>query len=144
MRTLILTAVVAAFAAGCDGGKVASVSGTVTLDGKPLPNVHVNFQPIAEGMNAAGPGSHGKTDADGHYTLEVVGENRNGAYVGKHRVEITAATAEVDPTSDKPPPRQAGTPIPDEYNRNSTLTCTVPPGGKSDANFELLSKKPKK
>jgi len=143
MRTFILIAVVVALATGCDGGKVAPVSGTVTLDGKPLPNAHVNFQPIAEGMNAAGPGSHGKTDANGHYTLEVVGENKNGAYVGKHRVEITAATAEPDPTSDRPS-RPTGPPIPDEYNRNSSLTCTVPVGGKNDANFELFSKKPKK
>jgi hypothetical protein len=83
-----------AFVGGCGTKGFAPVSGTVTLDGKPLPNASVNFQPLDS--KQSGQGSVGKTDADGRYSLRVVVDNKAGAVVGKHRVSISSV-AEDDP-----------------------------------------------
>jgi hypothetical protein len=143
MRSALrLAAALALAAAGCGspGKAVAPVSGRVTLDGKPLANATVTFQPIAEGKDVnPGPGSYGKTDADGRYALRVVGEELEGAYVGRHRVEVQAFARErADPNSDteRAPPSL----VPRKYNFESTLTFEVKPGGSTDANFELMTK----
>src|SRR5262249_34965527 len=90
MRYRLALLALALPAVGCGGGpKVAPVSGRVTLDGQPLAGASVNFQPLSDGNNLnPGPGSYGKTDADGRYSLRVVVDDRPGAFVGKHRVEI--------------------------------------------------------
>ena len=75
---------------GCGGGaKVVPVTGRVTLNGKPLADAKVSFQPIAKekSMEAAGPGSTGKTDAEGKFTLKTP-TGQDGAVVGMHRVRI--------------------------------------------------------
>src|SRR5262245_1998728 len=69
---------------------VVPVSGRVLLDGKPLADAHLTFQPVGTGSLEAGPGSYAKTNERGEFTLELVGKNRSGAVVGKHRVNITA------------------------------------------------------
>jgi hypothetical protein len=125
---------------GCGSGRFAPVSGTVTLDGKPLPNASVNFQP-AESKDS-GLASAGKTDASGRYNLRVVVNNASGAVVGKHRVSISTLK-EDDPTKDLPPgtlpPKD---PIPARYNAKSELTFDVPAGGTSKADFTLTSGAP--
>jgi hypothetical protein len=125
---------------GCGGPRVAPVSGVVTLDGKPLAHASVSFQPIspAKGVNP-GPGSQGETDDNGAFTLRVVGEGRDGAYVGYHRVEISKYTRDkADPADDRgPAPRNL---VPPEYNLKTTLTCEVAQGGNNQANFELKTR----
>src|SRR5262245_30992588 len=139
--SLVALAALAALAAGC-GGKVsyAPVSGRVTMDGKALANVHVQYQPMATGENTTpGPGSHGLTDGDGRYTLKVSAQpvTADGAVGGKHRVTITSNLDAAAP-ADKSLGSQDGAPaagketIPPQYNQNSTLTMDVPPGGKTD------------
>ena len=112
----------------------------MTLDGKPLAGVHVGFQPIAKpGEMNPGGGSYAVTDAEGGFTLLLVEGEKPGAYVGKHRVEITGRSevpANVDPAR-RPPPNVV---VPERYNRSSQLTFEVPPGGTREANFELTSK----
>jgi hypothetical protein len=128
------------FLAGCGTKGFAPVSGTVTLDGKPLPNASVNFQPLDS--KQSGQGSAGKTDADGHYSLRVVVDNKAGAVVGKHRVSISSVK-EDDPSYDPPPgklPPKARDPIPTKYNAKSQLTFEVPPGGSDKADFNLTTK----
>jgi hypothetical protein len=78
---------------------LAEVSGTVTLDGKPLENAIVQFQPITEGpkrdRNLAT--SFGITDKDGKYSLVylVIDEQRiTGAVIGMHRIVIRATDKE--------------------------------------------------
>jgi hypothetical protein len=120
--------------AGCNGSPVAPVSGRVTLDGAPLANAIVLFQPIHLDKDNTGMGSTGKTDADGRYTLQQIQPRRMGATIGKHRVSITMAP--VPGESEVHPSRK---PIPAIYNLKTELDCDVPPGGKSDADFDLLS-----
>lgn len=135
-------ALVTFLVAGCGGPSVAPVSGTVTLDGKPLANAAVHFQPKATDNNLnPGPGSDAMTDDNGNYTLKVVTTGQEGAIVGKHRVEIAkfARTREIDPNSD----RQAALPrnlVPAKYNDKTELECVVPAGGTKTANFDLKSK----
>lgn len=50
---------------GC-GGKPATVSGTVTLDGKPVERGTVAFTPVEKGMMA-----QGEIESDGSYTLHT-------------------------------------------------------------------------
>ena len=67
-------------AAGCsDGPKIVEVSGTATHQGKPVPNLLVNFEP------ENGRSSWGVTDQNGRFTLEY-DATRKGAVVGTHHV----------------------------------------------------------
>lgn len=140
MRRL-LTAAAVALAAGCGGGGVAPVSGTVTLDGKPLAHATVTFEP-AGGGKEPGPGSAGTTDAAGRYVLALNTTGGPGAVVGPHRVRVTAYAGDADGDSSAPP--TSGTVhrkplVPAAYNTQSTLTFEVPAGGSSAADFALKS-----
>src|SRR5947209_11087367 len=70
-------------AAGCGRGpELAEVEGTVTLAGKTLEKVQVEFVP-----DAGGPTSVGTTDAAGRYSL-VTTAGASGAVVGAHTVVL--------------------------------------------------------
>lgn len=140
-RCLVLLAATVLLA-GC--GKApydtASVSGRVTVNGQPVPKAAVMFQPIATGgKNNPGPGSYGVTDADGRYTLKLVGLETGGAVVGKNKVRIENYTEPGDPSDDRPMKRVKPTvPIPLKYNRGEAiLEFDVPAGGTDKADFEL-------
>jgi hypothetical protein len=105
------------------------------MDGKPLANAAVNFQPLGGDQANPGPGSSGRTNDKGEYTLTVIGGG-TGAVVAKHRVEINP-TAEGDPNDDRRPPPKIK--IPSRYNRATELRFEVKPGSNT-ANFDLTSK----
>jgi hypothetical protein len=122
MRTRSLSLLVLVLVLGCGGSKQASVSGTVTLDGQPLTNAVVNFQPTGTDLNP-GPGSYGRTNDKGEYTLEVAGGG-SGAVLGWHKVTI----------------RPGGqVTIPAKYNSKTELKFEVK-SGDNIANFPLTSK----
>ena len=125
---------------GCSTERSAPVSGRVTFDAKPLAGAHVTFQPLAGGESPdPGGGSYGVTAADGSYTLQLVQGEGAGAVVGKHRVEISMPNLNPDINDQGKRPKYAVN-IPAKYNVQSELTCDVPAGGKSDANFDLKSR----
>ncbi len=130
---------------GCsDAPKTGLVSGTVHLDGKPLANALVSFQPVGSQLNP-GPGSTGRTNEKGEYSLQVIGGGR-GAIVGKHRVEISCLVddGKTNPGDDRPSPRRDR--VPPKYNLNSELTFDVK-SGENTADFKELTStegKPKK
>jgi len=112
---LVLSAVFAL--AGCSGRpKLAEVKGTVTLKGKPLPKVMVEFIPDG----ATGPRATGTTDEKGQYTL-VCDDKSPGAMVGANCVVLRDLTVWPDKplgrkletlsSKDVKPPR-----FPDEYS----------------------------
>lgn len=70
---------------GQSGPEVAPVSGRVTVDGQPMENIDVVFQP--EGSKSP---SYGRTDKDGNYTLAYK-RGVPGALVGSHGVSISAS-----------------------------------------------------
>jgi hypothetical protein len=139
VRYLPSMVVLSLFSAGCGSGDpytYAPVSGRVTLNSKPLPGATVRFQPVAAGTSTPGNGSSAITDADGRFTLEVVGKKIKGAVVGMHKVGIDLAREpENDPTDDRPKKFKR---LPAKYSgKDSKLEFDVPAGGSDAANFEL-------
>jgi hypothetical protein len=133
---------------GCgDGHRLADVSGRVSIDGKPAPKVHVQFEPIGSAENPnPGPGSIGITDAQGVYRMRTVWPQEDGAVVGKHVVRINlqqplASNAEAA-TAAELRAREAALirQLPARYNEKSELTFGVPSGGTDSADFDLTSK----
>jgi hypothetical protein len=122
---------------GPKGPELGSVTGKVTLDGKPVTNGLVTFMPVAGGRPATG-----KTDANGQYML--LGVDGKGALLGQHRVTVTTLQETVAVTemrSDSPEyAKQAVVdpsaydsakvvePIPARYNTNTELTEEVKSG----------------
>src|SRR4051812_39868907 len=92
LRHLLISGAIVIVATGCgSSGKVASVSGVVTLDGKPAAEIAVTFNPLAtDGNNVPGPSAFGVTGPDGRYTLKLMGEETKGATVGKNAVRFSA------------------------------------------------------
>lgn len=112
---------------GCGSGpKMGTVSGTVTIDGKPAANLEVSFDPKEAG---SGTTALGYTDASGVYKLSYPG-GKTSPPVGEYTVSIVAA--EVDGEA---APAAA---IPAIYNTATTLTFTVN-AGENTANFDLKS-----
>src|SRR5262245_25108766 len=99
-RAIVLLGCVAVALSGCGRWGAAPVSGKVTLNGKPLANAKVTFQPIGTGGKEAGPASVGETNAAGEYTLTMIRKGGAGAVVGKHRVTITALQGPAPDPSD--------------------------------------------
>jgi hypothetical protein len=69
---------------GCakNGPKVVPVSGKVTREGNPYPNVFLNFEP------EKGRPSWAQVDAAGNYTVKY-DNTQDGAVTGKHKVWIS-------------------------------------------------------
>lgn len=114
--------------AGCSEAKFGEVSGRVTLDNKPLPNIAVRFQ------DEGGSATIAKTDADGKYTLRF-SSRHPGAPVGKHKVTIFTPP----PVSEGTGTRAVNEIVPAKYNKNSTETREVKPGVQV-IDFDLQSK----
>ena len=140
-RTIALSAFFASacvLGCGSSGPELAGVTGTVTLDGEPLPNAVVTFIPEA----SATPGDKSlrmataTTDDGGWYRMQF-STARTGVQPGKYKVAIsTFRSAEENDEGAMDP----GAPesVPDVYNRKTTLTADVPSGG-GTFDFELKS-----
>jgi len=97
-------------AAGCGDSKLSPVTGTVQLDGKPLPNAGVMFTPAL--TPSVGKVAAGRTDSAGRFSLST--KNRYGAISAAYNVAILAQEKGVedkkpsaDPYGANPPPNAA-------------------------------------
>ena len=110
--------------AGCGqtGPQVAPVTGRITLDGQPLQNADVLFQPAG-----SKPPSAGRADANGHYELAYK-RGVMGGTVGSNTVQITISSDVV-----ANPPN-----IPARYNTESELSKEVK-SGQNEFNFDLTT-----
>ena len=114
-----LAALLMLSAVGCGGPAVGIVTGTVMMDGQPLKEGLIRFEPT--GPNAQ------PTDVpiiDGKYTVTLLpGEAkvtiRANKVVGKAKMYDTADSPTVDKTVELIDP---------QFNDNSTLRLTVTPG----------------
>lgn len=147
----LLSGVVALVGCG-DGLNVVPVSGVVTLGGAPLGGASINTQPIGQGTRTPGPGSFGRTDAQGHFELELVKPARKGAIVGQHRVMIfrgdasSASSRQVHKSADgtyeygvdEPlaRPKATGDAWPAHF-MDGSLTIEVPAGGTDQIRLDL-------
>jgi hypothetical protein len=119
-----LSALAAMILTGCGPDmpdNVSRVSGTVTLEGQPLPGALVTFVPQKQG----GSTSLGKTDDVGKYTLSYGGDIQ-GAEIGSHKVTITTYSSG-SPDSDPPLPKVPEK-VPLKYNEQTELTADVKAG----------------
>ena len=107
---------------------LGTVTGTVTMDGKPLADVLVTFEPQAGGRQ-----SMGTTNAQGVYELTYDVETK-GAVVGSHRVTVTTPGVSEAPD----PSGEAKDPVPAKYNTESTLVEEVKAGANT-IDLELTS-----
>jgi hypothetical protein len=125
---------------GCGGPKyqTAPVSGRVTLDGRPMANAHVSFQPTAQGNPNPGPGSFGVTDADGHFRLQTIQPRQDGAVVGSHVVRIVPYRPN-EGLKDDDTVRPRDPSLPPQADDGS-LRFAVSPDGTDRADFALTSK----
>jgi len=112
---------------GCSesGLQMADVSGTVRLNGKLVDEGAIQFIP-ADG--ASGP-SAGAIIKNGHYHID----RKNGAMVGKNRVELRAFTETGNTVQDPMAPQGIKTAervpaFPPEFNDQTTLTREVKSG----------------
>ena len=137
---LAVPAVLALVGAGCggDGLPRQSISGTVTLDGRPLESGAIAFQPASPDGGGIAVGAIVR---GGSFTLS----RSEGPTPGNYRVAITspregkptAKTQSAQPgDGDAPPAVEA---IPANYNAATTLTAEVKAGGGNSFEFPLKS-----
>lgn len=131
------------FIPGCGSSdfQIADVSGVVTLDGEPLSNAMVQFQPQRSGDSlVVGPTSFGTTDSAGHFVLKTR-KHGDGAVVGSHRVSLSTFDQRlVDPQNSDRVEVLAKERVPSRYRAPTELVFEVPGRGTSEAKFDLQSK----
>lgn len=113
---------------GQSGPKLADVEGVVTLDGKPLEGVMLEYQP----QGGKGSPSVGYTDKNGKYRLRFSRE-RWGAVPGTHVIRIDH---DWEPGNDQPKPAFK---IPPRFNKQSDIRRDLQ-AGLNTVSFELESK----
>jgi hypothetical protein len=105
------------------------VEGRVTLDGKPVSEMLINFQPVG---NTGGTGAHAMTDTDGRFTLSDM-RGGTGAHVGEYKVSFyppLGRKKEGDPSTDVVTDgSKAGLPRIYLDAAKSPLRATIPEGG---------------
>ena len=114
---------------GCGGPEhpdVGRVSGVVTLDGQPLSEATIMFQPTQ------GRASIATTDSAGKYSLTYL-DGVPGALLGAHKVIIRTEV----PGEDGQPPIVKEK-LPKKYHEQTELTAEVKPGSNS-FDFALTS-----
>lgn len=137
LTTLLFLAVPGCGTGGHNKLALAPVEGIVQLDGEPLANAKVEFNPVAtpdrQKKNAQAIGaSVAITNDEGRYHLKF-DSYRKGAVPGEHTVKIT--TADIDPDSSQPQIEK----VPRRYNVSTQLKERVNEGT-NEINFELTSK----
>lgn len=117
--------------AGCSGGgeplpELAEVTGTVTLDGKPVENISVVFQPEAPDQAT----SRGTSNAEGKFSL-MYNQDAAGAVPGKHKVRFAVMDADATGL------------LPEKYTNaaKSGMTADVKQEGPNEFQFDLKSKR---
>jgi hypothetical protein len=124
---------------GCGRSKRLGVEGTVTLDGKPLPNGNITLTPQ---QGTASP-TAGAMVTQGEFSIPAAG----GVLPGKFRVEIISRHRSGRKVPDFRAPGHQGELVdaeeqylPAKYNSQSELTAEVKSDGPNKLKFELLSR----
>ena len=123
---------------------LVSVSGTVALDGQPLPGAVITFEDPANGTY-----SFARTDSGGNYTLQFDSQ-KDGVIPGKKIVQISTTrnvlglkgeegVEEGESSSEgEPAPKAAEEAVPACYNKESKLTVEVSSSNRT-FDFDLKS-----
>jgi hypothetical protein len=120
---LLLALLLLPLASGCGGSLESQVSGTVTLDGKPMSEGNVVFHPAESGTPA-----YGSIDAEGKYSVKT-GQGK-GIIPGEY-IAVVKLTSEVEQSSGEVAEEKLPTLLsPKVYamKQTSPLRYTVKPG----------------
>ncbi len=140
---MLIVVGILSFQPGCapsDQPALGQVTGTITLDGKPLSGIAVVFQPDS------GRPARGMTDAEGKYELTYVRQTK-GTKVGPNRVEIApsedgepeeSVSSDEEGKSATKRPNSGKPTIPARYNVRSELKADVK-AGMNTLDFKLES-----
>ncbi len=126
--------VIAVGIVGCDRGPqlppMQRVTGTVKIDGAPLPRGEIQFEP----SSTKGASAVGTIDANGQYELITAGVK--GAIIGSHIVTVSARAVPRDETDTFPKSL-----IPEKYSQplESGLKKEVTSGAANVIDIELSS-----
>jgi hypothetical protein len=107
------------------------VAGTVTLDGTPLPEGMIQFDPVSE--------TKGTTVAAEIISGKYAITKAQGPVPGKHKVVISGRPSARLKTGEPPggTPKPAPETVPAKYNTQSTLETDIPPVGSESLDFAL-------
>jgi hypothetical protein len=128
---------------GCGGGdykpELGLVTGTVTISGKPAPDLIVTFEPQqnkdgGKASSIVGGVSTATTNAEGKFDLQYKGTSTKGAVVGPHLVRIQSA-AGGGPAGGAS--AAAIIQIPPQYNSQTKLKADVTAGKNEPMEFDL-------
>ena len=126
------------------------VAGTVTMDGKPLPEGTIQFYPTGDPSKTAVVGENAEIK-EGNFSLP----REDGLVPGTYKVsishaELKEAKPKVKGKIKTPPPTSLTIPsrtkelgpeqIPARYNSKSELKAEIPRGGTKDLKYDLQSK----
>ncbi|MCC9609263.1 carboxypeptidase regulatory-like domain-containing protein [Blastopirellula sp. JC732] len=128
---LLSVSLIALSGCGQGGPALGQVTGTITQDGRPLPDAFVSFYPAAGGRS-----SHGMTDQSGKYLLRFTGM-KDGALVGAHTVKIETGV-QLSESETGPKPKKVPQ-LPARYNAESELTAEVERGNNT-FDFDVQAK----
>ena len=113
---------------GCSNDPAAAkVTGTVTLDGNPVPSAEITFVP-EDGSRI----SQAMTNSEGKYELRF-SASKTGAMIGTHKVTIRTG-----PSEKSDDPNAAKEIIPKKYHSESQLKETLK-AGKNTVDFNLTT-----
>lgn len=117
--------------------KLVPISGVVTMDGQPLADALVEFEPVPgrAGDPSFNPSSSGTTDKEGRFSLET--PFGSGAVVGEHVVKIWE-TVEVESEEELHPEEKLELRLLPEFSKQG-FPFTVPKEGTREADFALQS-----
>ena len=124
---LALTALV-----GCEKSELVriSISGTVTLDNKPVENASIIFTPLGSGLAAAG------TIRNGQFSIG----KESGPTAGQFHVRINPTEAEIEQVKASDLKQASRQPkIPLVYQRDGKLKATIVDKNDQRYDFKLLS-----
>lgn len=105
---------------GKSGPELSFLKGTVTLDGAPLSDARIVFQPSGKDASP----SVSETGADGSYELKF-NRDRKGVIAGVHQIRVTTSRVVTDATGKETEVLER---LPPKYNSKSELTYEVKPG----------------
>ena len=128
---IVLTSALIGCGPGQSGPTVAvlgEVSGTVTLDGQPMPEGEISF-------SAPGKGPSIITIKDGKFTGKV-GEGEKRVEIRMYRPGKPIMMGD-QPSPTPPEPENY---LPAKWNADSKLTATITAAGAKDLKFEVTSK----
>ena len=124
---------------GCGGDNLPreAVSGSVSVDHKPLKTGMITFVPSGPDIPTQG----GANVVDGKYSIP----RSAGLVPGKYKVVVSSGEGsvekKVDDTNNMPgmPPVPAKEVIPPQYGAATTLGANVTAGGKNEFEFDLIT-----